>query len=100
MDNYKTPFTILVEEELGKNHDYEVVSANKTIEESIARCLNSTIPSLLESNDNRIQITLNVNNQFTGEIKSMQVAHSDVAVGVAERGSKVYHHNNYHHGRK
>lgn len=34
---------------------------------------------------------LYVNNQFTGEIKQMQVAHSDVVVGIAETGSEVYH---------
>lgn len=39
-----------------------------------------------------ININLNVKNQYTGEIKELKVAHADVAVGVAEKGSNVYHH--------
>lgn len=37
-------------------------------------------------------VNININPQFTGEIKQMHVAHSDVAVGVAESGSTVFHH--------
>lgn len=39
-----------------------------------------------------IYISLNVNNHFAGEIKQMQLAHADVAVGVAEKGANVFHH--------
>lgn len=35
---------------------------------------------------------IKVNNQFTGAIQHMQVSHADVAVGVAEQGSNVFHH--------
>lgn len=37
-------------------------------------------------------INLFVRNDFSGEIKDLHVAHADVAVGVAEKGSNVYHH--------
>ena len=49
------------------------------------------LPSL-NNIENGIHITLNINNEYTGEIKQMQVAHSDVVVGVAEGGSHVFHH--------
>jgi len=42
-----------------------------------------------------------VENDFSGEIKGMKLAHADVAVGVAERGSNVFHHKGErHYGRK
>jgi hypothetical protein len=37
-------------------------------------------------------INVFVRNDFSGEIKDLHVAHADVAVGVAEKGSNVYHH--------
>ena len=45
-------------------------------------------------------VNININTQFTGEIKQMHVAHSDVAVGVAECGSTVFHHKIVKNGRK
>lgn len=45
-------------------------------------------------------VNININTQFTGEIKQMHVAHSDVAVGVAENGSTVFHHKIEKDGRK
>lgn len=56
-------------------------------------------PIVIKLEDNSIgaekkelNITLNINNEYTGEIKQMHVAHSDVVVGVAENGSNVFHH--------
>lgn len=60
---------------------------------------NNDMPIIIKLEDNRagsekkaLNITLNINNEYTGEIKQMQVAHSDVVVGVAEKGSNVFHH--------
>ena len=60
---------------------------------------NIDTPIIIKLEDNRtiaekkgVNITLNINNEYTGEIKQMQVAHSDVVVGVAENGSNVFHH--------
>lgn len=33
-----------------------------------------------------------IKNEFNGEIQELKVAHADVAVGVAEKGSNVFHH--------
>ena len=56
-------------------------------------------PIVIKLEDNSIgaekkelNITLNINNEYTGEIKQIHVAHSDVTVGVAENGSNVFHH--------
>ncbi len=37
-------------------------------------------------------INIFVRNDFSGEVKDLHVAHADVAVGVAEKGSNVCHH--------
>ena len=42
-------------------------------------------------------INVFVRNDFSGEIKDLHVAHADVAVGVAEKGSNVYHHKTENH---
>lgn len=39
-------------------------------------------------------INVYVKNNFSGNISDMHLAHADVAVGVAESGSNVYHHKN------
>ena len=39
-----------------------------------------------------IYFTLNIQNDINGNIDHLHVAHADVAVGVAEKGSNVYHH--------
>lgn len=39
-----------------------------------------------------IYVTLNIQNDISGNIDHLHVAHADVAVGVAEKGSNVYHH--------
>ena len=54
----------------------------------------------LKTKRGEININLNVNNQFTGEIKELKVAHADVAVGVAENGSNVYHHKELINGKQ
>ena len=42
--------------------------------------------------DQPMTINIFVRNDFSGEIKDLHVAHADVAVGVAEKGSNVCHH--------
>ena len=42
-------------------------------------------------------INIFVRNDFSGEIKDLHVAHADVAVGVAEKGSNVCHHKTDRH---
>ena len=44
-----------------------------------------------------IYVTLNIQNDFNGNIDHLHVAHADVAVGVAEKGSNVYHHKTENH---
>lgn len=39
-----------------------------------------------------LNVTINVNNEFKGNIDHMHLAHADVAVGMAEKGANVYHH--------
>ena len=39
-----------------------------------------------------IYVTLNIQNDINGNIDHLHVAHADVAVGVAEKGSNVFHH--------
>jgi hypothetical protein len=39
-----------------------------------------------------LNVTINVNNEFKGNIDHMHLAHADVAVGKAEKGANVYHH--------
>ena len=55
--------------------------------------------SLMEPREKGLRITYQpmtinvfVRNDFSGEMKDIHVAHADVAVGVAEKGSNVYHH--------
>ena len=40
-----------------------------------------------------------IKNELSGEIQELKVAHADVAVGVAEKGSNVFHHKEYKDGR-
>lgn len=42
--------------------------------------------------DQPMTINIFVRNDFSGEVKDLHVAHADVAVGVAEKGSNVCHH--------
>ena len=44
-----------------------------------------------------IYVTLNIQNDIKGNIDHLHVAHADVAVGVAEKGSNVYHHKTENH---
>lgn len=44
-----------------------------------------------------IYITLNIQNDINGNIDHLHVAHADVAVGVAEKGSTVFHHKTENH---
>ena len=44
-----------------------------------------------------IYVTLNIQNDISGNIDHLHVAHADVAVGVAEKGSNVYHHKTENH---
>ena len=44
-----------------------------------------------------IYVTLNIRNDISGNIDHLHVAHADVAVGVAEKGSNVYHHKTENH---
>ncbi len=59
---------------------------------------------LMESQEKKLRIiyqpmTINVfiTEDFSGEIRGFHVAHADVAVGVAEKGSNVYHHKTEKH---
>lgn len=44
-----------------------------------------------------IYVTLNIQNDIKGNVDHLHVAHADVAVGVAEKGSNVYHHKTENH---
>ncbi len=96
LSEYNTPFYCFVKEERSKQHLYNVpFPDNNQLDFIIQKEIGSVIYNKTlkdKSNNPNLYFTINVNNQFTGEIKDMHVAHSDVAVGVAEKGANVYHH--------
>lgn len=63
----------------------------------------TNVINLRLSSDQRLVIKngqIFVQNEFSGEIQKLNVAHADVAVGVAEAGANVYHHKTNDNGRK
>ncbi len=84
-ETYKTPFNLFVEEEKRKNLSYNI---------EIGTILLSVENNIYNTNQeyNNLTINLQINNNFLGDIKKLNVAHSDVTVGVAEDGSTIYHH--------
>lgn len=89
LSQYKTPIYMMTETCKANYEFYDLEKYFNTPDVPVS--ISIPLPSL-NNIENGIHITLNINNEYTGEIKQMQVAHSDVVVGVAEGGSHVFHH--------
>ena len=76
--------------------------------EPILDQMNLDIASLLKKQEdlemfirsNGLNVTINVNTEFKGNIDHMHLAHADVAVGMAENGANVYHHKIENNGKE
>ena len=94
MDSYHTPFTQFVNEEMRMGNRYDIAFGDTAQIETLKA---KSLPALSKEEsvqEKTIHITVNINNSITGDIQhaDIHVAHSDVVVGVAEKGSNVFHH--------
>lgn len=60
---------------------------------------NKQVTNVVGKSSCALNITINLNNEFKGDINNLNLAHADVAVGVAEAGSNVFHHKIEENGR-
>ena len=71
----------------------QVEALNREIERIIAQAIEDARRKEEEAaKKNRTSVPKNIQNDINGNIDHLHVAHADVAVGVAEKGSNVYHH--------
>ena len=73
----------------GRNHSQVIDMTLKQIQRNLS--------VFQDLNQKNIYVTLNIQNDINGNIDHLHVAHADVAVGVAEKGSNVYHHKTENH---
>ena len=101
----KTSYCLILEKNVNMNHNEEVPDflggLGDMLPADVLKKVNELLraQSLMEPREKGLRITYQpmtinvfVRNDFSGEMKDIHVAHADVAVGVAEKGSNVCHH--------
>lgn len=71
-----------------EDYEHEIDIAMKKLQAELSQYQNI--------NPTNIYVTLNIQNDISG-IDHLHLDHADVAVGVAEKGSNVYHHKKENH---